>query len=423
MKIFPLLERWLQNFETLRRLLLNPSVNDEELEASLAAARQRQPLPVIWLLGKTQAGKTSIIQGLTGSPLAEIGTGFRPCTRASRFYDYPAEAPVVRFLDTRGLGERAYDPDEDIHYCESQAHLVLVVMKALDLDQGAILTVLPTVRARHPTWPVIIAQSGLSEGYPPGQGHVLPYPYDQEGWPASVPTDLARALISQRETLGPLPGAGPLRWVPIDLTQPGDGLEPADYGLAALWTAIDAVTTSDLHTRLNADAEVRDVFARTAHPHIVGYALAAAGVGAWPTPAVGLVGVPAVQAKLLHSLSEIYQVPWDGRQVAEFLGFLGTGIGIGYLARLLGRELLKGVPVLGQTVGVAYGASVSGATTYALGKAACYYFHTVHRGERLDSATLRAIYGQAIKSGLALIQREQREAKAPKEVKGAPAHD
>lgn len=423
MKIFPFLERWLPNFETLRRLLLNPGVNNEELEASLAAARQRQPLPVIWLLGKTQAGKTSIIQGLTGSPLAEIGNGFRPCTRASRFYDYPAEAPLVRFLDTRGLGERAYDPDEDIHYCESQAHLVLVVMKAMDLDQGAILTVLRRVRARHPNWPVIIAQSGLSEGYPPGQGHALPYPYGQEGWPARVPTDLARALTRQRETLGPLAGAGPLRWVPIDLTQPGDGLEPADYGLAALWTAIDAVTTSDLRKRLNADAEVRDVFARAAHPHIVGHALAAAGIGAWPTPAVGLVGVPAVQAKLLHSLAAIYQVPWDGRQVAEFLGFLGTGIGIGYLTRLLGRELLKGVPVLGQTLGVAYGASVSGATTFALGKAACYYFHTVHLGERLDSATLRTIYGQAIKTGLALIQREQREAKAPQAVKGSQAHE
>ena len=160
--------------------------------------------------------------------------------------------------------------------------------------------------------------------------------------------------------------------------------------------------------RLSADAEVRDVFARAAHPPIVGYALTAAGVGAWPTPAVGPAGVPAEQAK--PSLAAIYQVPWNRRQVAEFLGFLGTGIGIGYLSRLLGRELLKGVPVLGQTLGVAYGASASGATTFAWGKAAGYYLRTVRRGERLDSATLRAIYGQAITTGLALLQREGKAA-------------
>lgn len=278
-----------------------------------------------------------------------------PCSRTARFYDYPAEAPVVRFLDTRGLGERAYDPAEDIVFCESQAHLVLGDMKAMALNQAAVTSVQRTVRKRHPNWAVVIAQTGLNEGYPPGQGHVLAYPYGQEDWPSCIPADLGRTLVAQRVTLGPLPGSGPPCWVPIYLTLPEDGMEPADYGLAALWATIGAVTASDLRAHLSADAEVRDVFARAAHPHIVGYALTAAGVGAWPTPAVGLAGVPTVQAKLLHSLAAIYQVPWNRRQVAEFLGFLGAGIGIGYLIRLLGRELLKGVPVLGQTLGVAYG--------------------------------------------------------------------
>lgn len=37
---------------------------------------------------------------------------------------------MVRFLDTRGLDERAYEPDEDIRYCESQAHLVLAYLNS-----------------------------------------------------------------------------------------------------------------------------------------------------------------------------------------------------------------------------------------------------------------------------------------------------
>lgn len=99
------LKNWADYWERLRAELLEPRVDEKLLQASLREARVRMPVPVLWLLGKTQAGKTSIIRALTGSEAAEIGNGFQPCTRSSRFYDFPADAPVVRFLDTRGLGE------------------------------------------------------------------------------------------------------------------------------------------------------------------------------------------------------------------------------------------------------------------------------------------------------------------------------
>jgi predicted GTPase len=133
-------------------LLLNPTVDDQALELALRSAQARQPVPVVWLLGKAQSGKTSIIRALTDSPNAEIGNGFRPCTRTARLYDFPAEAPVVRFLDTRGLGEVAYDPAEDIRFCEAQAHLVLGVMKATDLGQEAVFKVRRGA-GRHPSGP------------------------------------------------------------------------------------------------------------------------------------------------------------------------------------------------------------------------------------------------------------------------------
>ena len=396
---------WRPDWVALRRLLLQPRVADAALESALDAARARQPLPVIWLLGKTQSGKTSIIRALTGSPHAVIGNGFRACTRTARGYDFPTPAPVVRFLDTRGLGETAYDPREDIDYCESQAHLILGVMKATDLEQAEVFRVLQAVRRRHPDWPVVIAQTGLHEAYPPGVGHCLPYPFDEQPWPSIVPNDLTRALHAQRAALGRLTGDSAARWVPIDLTLPEDDLEPADYGLAALWGAIGEVSALGLQALLGGDAEVRDTFARTAHPHIVGYALAAAGVGA--LPAVDLVMVPAVQAKLLHSLAAIYGQRWNGQDLSDFLGLLGLGIGTGYLTRLAGRGLVKWVPVLGQTLGVLWGATASGATTYALGKAACYYFGTRRLGERIDSATLRRTYTQALAAGAQLLASEQ----------------
>lgn len=386
----------------LREALFDPRVDDEALEAALREARARQPLPVLWLIGKTQAGKTSIIRALTGSETAEIGNGFQPCTRTARFYDFPTEAPVVRFLDTRGLGEVAYDPGDDIHYCESQAHLLLGVMKATDVRQDAVFEVLRAVRRRHPEWPALIAQTGLHEAYPPGGKHLLPYPYDREPWPPQVPADLARALRAQRDRLGALPGPAPVRWTPVDLTLPEDGYEPVNYGLDALWTAIEAVSTLGLQVMLRGDVGIRDVYDRAAHPHIVGHALAAAGIGVLPL--VDLIGVPAVQAKLLHSLAALYRQPWDRRMASEFLGLLGASIGIGYVARTVGRELIKFVPWWGQTAGVVWGATTSGATTYALGKAAGYYFARRRRQSPVDAEALRRIYAEALANGVNLLK-------------------
>ncbi len=389
-------------WRNLREALLSPRVDDKALDAALREARARQPLPVLWLIGKAQAGKTSIIRALTGSEAAEIGNGFQPCTRTARFYDFPAEASVVRFLDTRGLGEVAYDPAEDMHYCESQAHLVLGVMKATDIHQDAVFEALRAVRRRHPEWPALIAQTGLHEAYPPGGEHLLPYPYDREPWPPQVPHDLARALRAQRDRLGALPGSAPVRWVPIDLTLPEDGYEPAHYGLDALWAAIEAVSVLGLQAMLRGDAGIRDVYDRAAHPHIVGHALAAAGVGALPL--VDLVGVPSIQANLLRVLAKLYKQDWNVQMASEFLGLLGAGIGIGYAARTVGRELIKFVPWLGQTVGAVWGATASGATTYALGKAAGYYFASRRRYSPVDAEALRRIYAEALASGASLLK-------------------
>ena len=105
---------------------------------------------VIWLLGKTGAGKTAIVAGLTGDQRAEIGQGFEPCTRTAAFYDFPREAPLLRFLDTRGLGEANYDALSDIAWCEGQSHLILAVMQVSDPVQQEVLSALREARQRHP---------------------------------------------------------------------------------------------------------------------------------------------------------------------------------------------------------------------------------------------------------------------------------
>jgi uncharacterized protein (DUF697 family)/predicted GTPase len=356
------------------------------VDAKINEVKQRLPIPVFWLLGKTQSGKTSLIRALTFSDAAEIGNGFQACTKRSRFYDFPsASHPILRFLDTRGLGETAYNPSEDLDWCANQAHLLIVVMRALDMNQAEVVAAVFTIHKQHPEWPIIVVQTTLHEGYPNiNSEHIQPYPYQQSPFTPQVPHALVQALLHQRDWFKSLP----VHFVPIDFTLPEDGYEPADYGLKALWDTIETVLPLGMIGLLRGTEqhkELLDFHAQQAHSHIIGYALLNIGMGAIP-----LAGIPlvlAVQAKLFHSIASIYGLELTGTLYTEFTALMGTSVGIG----LLGRELLKLVPVYGWAVA---GAG-SGAMTYALGKVFCVYLYGVKRGAMPDQANLRQAYKEA----------------------------
>src|SRR2546423_8682125 len=107
--------------------LFSKEAREAGLRKRLEKLRAELPVPVFWLFGKTQTGKTSIIKYLTGAEDAEIGQGFKPCTRFSREYQFPtAEAPLLTFLDTRGLEEPGYEAEEEIARFHARAHVVIV---------------------------------------------------------------------------------------------------------------------------------------------------------------------------------------------------------------------------------------------------------------------------------------------------------
>ena len=264
-----------RSWDGIKNAVLTPgaALATDERVAELAT----RAAPVIWLLGKVQSGKTSIVRALTDATAAEIGEGYKPCTKTAAIFDFPAEAPAIRFLDTRGLGERGYDPAEDIAFHETQAHLILAAMKALDPQQDAILEAIRAARKRHPDWPIIVAQTTLHDAYQPGEGHPLPYPFGDERAEAALPQSLTRSLSFQRSLFANLPGKGPVLFVPLDFTQEADKFEPAAYGLPALLSAPETAAPAGLAAALkDASSKTGDRLLQAAHPHIVGYATAAA---------------------------------------------------------------------------------------------------------------------------------------------------
>ena len=109
-------------------------------------------------------------------------------------------------------------------------------------------------------------------------------------------------------------------------------------------------------------------------------------------PAIGLISVPSLQIKMLHSLANQYGIPWNKKTLAEFIGALGTGFSVQYLSKLGIRQLVKLIPVYGQTTGTVTSVTISFATTFALGRAGCYFFYRKSKDESLNSDDLKNVY-------------------------------
>jgi len=355
-------------------------------ELSLGDLRARTPAPVFWLYGKTQSGKTSIIHYLTGAEAAEIGNGFRPCTRTSRKFPFPeAESPVLTFLDTRGLGEAGYDPTEDIAAFDKDAHLMLVTVRLRDFATGLLRESLAAIRKANRARPVILALTCLHEAYPQEQ-HLQPYPYDVAGaGPAEV---LRLAALQQQDFAGLFD-----RTVLLDFTRPEEGFTDPEYGGPALRrTLLELLPQAYRETLMrfeSANDALKNQHLERAAPIIASYSTLAATAGAIPIPGVDLLVLPGIQTKMIHALAKLSGNPDRSTRFLEF----SAALGIGVLARTAARQLAKFVPYLGSAVG----AGLAYSSTYAMGRAFLEYDQEIHAGHAPDAEAVKRLYEAELK--------------------------
>jgi uncharacterized protein (DUF697 family)/predicted GTPase len=378
-------------FDRVKRLF-STSAREARLQEHLEHLRQQLPVPVFWLFGKTQSGKTSIIKYLTGADSAEIGKGFQACTRFSRQYQFPLrEAPLLTFLDTRGLDEPGYDPAEDLAHFNDQAHVLVVIVKALDHAQENVLAHLRTIRNAKSTRPVLLVLTCLHEAYPQQQ-HPLPYPFDTEGEsttdPPALPADLLRSLAEQRCRFEGLVD----RIVAVDLTPAEEGFNDPDYGgprlREVLIELLPAAFRQSLLSLADASRGLQDFYMRQALPYILAYSTLAGSAGALPVPIVDLVLLSGIQSRMVFHLAQVYGQSLTGQRFLEMAGTLGLGM----LMRQGSRTLLKFIPYVGPVIGTVASGALAGASTFALGKAFCYYYQSVHQGHVPRPEELRRYY-------------------------------
>jgi uncharacterized protein (DUF697 family) len=385
---------------------------DADFQKRLDELRRREPVPVFWLFGKTQSGKTTVVRYLTGATDAEIGSGFQPCTRFSRKYDFPnSEAQLLEFLDTRGVDEPGYDPSDDLAQFNHSAHVVIITVKAMDHAQENVINHLRVIREARPERPVLLLLTCLHEAYPQQQHTRYPFRAYRGDEPIIVPdttgmlNDLLRSLEQQRRRF-----AGLVDWVlPIDITRPEEGYDEPEYGGPALRTTLmDLLPQAQRHTLEMVEkhlADLKELHARKVLPTIYGYSLLAGTAGAIPVPFLALLLLPRIQRKMIENLATQFGRPLSAEQFVP----LAEKLGIGSLRRTAVGELLKFVPY----VGVVAGATAHAASTYALGKAFSHYDALTVDGMDVDVEQLRDYYQTQLKEAAHIWKTKNEQPSEP----------
>ncbi|MBW4540855.1 MAG: 50S ribosome-binding GTPase [Myxacorys chilensis ATA2-1-KO14] len=362
-------------------------VDEAEVAEILEKVRAELPTTEALLIGKPQAGKSSIVRGLTGVSSGIVGQGFRPHTQHTQQYSYPtAELPLIIFTDTVGLGDGRQETSDVIREltgeleeekAEKRANVLILTVKINDFATDTLQQIANQIRQQHPEVPCLLAVTCLHELYPSSVTDHPPYPPSFE--------DVDRAFAEIQRSFKNLFD----RAVLIDFTLEEDEFNSTFYGLEALVDALsdllpeaEARTIGELLEEREAGQEIGNIYREAGRRYILPFSVMAGALAAIPLPLATMPVLTALQVSMVGALGQLYGQTLNPSQA----GGVVSAIAGGFLAQTIGRELVKFIPGFGSVIA----ASWASAYTWALGEGACVYFGDLMGGKKPDPKRIQA---------------------------------
>ena len=369
------------------------SVSEDQVAEILETVRAELPTTEALLIGKPQAGKSSIVRGLTGVSAEIVGQGFRPHTQHTERYAYPSsELPLLIFTDTVGLGDVNQDTQVivqeligDLQQESRRARILILTVKINDFATDTLRHIAQQLRQQYPDIPCLLAVTCLHEVYPPGTADHPAYPPDYE--------EVNRAFSAIEQAFTGLCD----RSVLIDFTLEEDGYNPVFYGLEALRDALadllpeaEARTMYQLLDREEAGRQLGNLYRDVGRRYILAFAVMAATIEAIPVPFATMPVLTALQVSMVGLLGRLYGQTLTPSQAGGVVSAIATG----FLARAIGRELVKFIPGFGSAIAASWAA----AYTWSLGEGACVYFGDLMGGKKPDPQKIQSVMQDAFKA-------------------------
>ena len=362
------------------------NINEAKLAEILATVRTELPTTEALLIGKPQAGKSSIVRGLTGVSAEIIGQGFRPHTQHTERYAYPSgELPLLIFTDTVGLGDVNQSTEQvveeligELEKDSSCARILILTVKINDFATDTLIQVAQKLREEYPHLPCLLAVTCLHEIYPPELEDHPDYPPNWE--------EINRTFIALQKDFAGIYDHSIL----IDFTLEEDGYNPVFYGLEALRDALadllpeaEAKTIYQLLDNKDAGKQIGNLYRDVARRYILAFSIIAATLAAVPLPFATMPVLTSIQVSLVGLLSKLYGQTLTPSQA----GGVVSAIAGGFFAQAVGRELVKFIPGLGSAIAASWAA----AYTWALGEGACVYFGDLLGGKKPDPKEIQSV--------------------------------
>jgi uncharacterized protein (DUF697 family)/predicted GTPase len=365
------------------------SVSDTQVAEILETIRAELPTTEALLLGKPQAGKSSIVRGLTGVSAEIIGQGFRPHTQNTQRYAYPAnDLPLLIFTDTVGLGDVSQDTEAiiqeligDLQQKTNKARVLIITVKIHDFATDTLRQIAEKLRQQYPDIPCLLVVTCLHEVYPSEVANHPDYPPDF--------LELQRAFIAIKENFSGLYNSAVL----IDFTLEEDGYNPVFYGLEGLRDnlaqLLPEAESKAIYQLLDQQAgeKLGNIYRNAGRRYILPFSIMAATLSAVPLPFATMPVLTALQVSMVGLLGKLYGQTITPSQAG---GIVSTIAG-GFVAQAVARELIKFIPGFGSVIA----ASWAGAYTWALGEAACVYFGDLMGGKKPDPQKIQTVMQEA----------------------------
>ncbi len=124
----------------------------------------------------------------------------------------------------------------------------------------------------------------------------------------------------------------------------------------------------------------------------------AVGAGLIPLPVVDIAAVTAIQVDMLKQICSFYHIDYSEETGKTWISALVTSTMSSLIARF-SASAVKFIPVIGTMVGATSMAILSGASTYALGKAFINHFENGGTFSNLNEEKVKEIYNEQVKEG------------------------